>query len=470
MVKSPLARLPEPVRNALRVARLRSFDTSTAAGRSDERYRRIVLSVLASVVGRGLNTVAALVSIPIVIAYLGKERYGLWATITALTPWVALADLGIVGALVNPLAQANGRDDHDQARRHLATALATLAAAALGVAVLFVAALPFLPWQALLGAAGSVPEDTVRSAAAVAFLLALAALPLGAVSQAFVAYQKAYLATAIATGGALLSLTLLLAGVASSASLPVLIAAANLGALLAAAIGLGYLLLRSMPWLRPHRSDIAVSSLRRILASSVPLYLFQIGSLLVNQSQQLIIARRVGLATVAEYDLVFKVYVLVAGLITLSTSAFAPSFREAYERGEAAWMRRGFWHLVRIRLAAAIAAAVAMVFAGNAVFRVWLRRADFQYDARVWVAVAVLVVAAIWTSSFLELMTVLDRIWAQVGLVLVQGGLTVVLTWTLTPSLGVFGALLAITIPAVALTGWILPWTARGLLRHAQKW
>lgn len=466
MLGRSLAHLPEPVRHALRVARLRPFDTSTAAGRSDERYRRIVLSMFASVVGRGITTAASLVSIPVAIGYLGKERYGLWATINALTPWLALADLGIVAAIVNPLAEANGRDDQGAARRHLATALALLTGAAAVLSTLAVVGYFHLPWQHILDGAGALPARSVRASATVAFLLAATALPLGVVPQVFAAYQKSYVSTAIVTAGALLSLGALLLCVAAQAPLHVFIAAANGGAVVASAAGLAYLYGRSMPWLRPGRVDVSSQSRRRILASSVPLYLFQVGALLVNQSQAFILARRVGLSTVAEFDLLFKVYALATGLVTMSTAGFAPSFRDAHERGETAWMRRSFWHLVKVRLAAAAVGCLALALGGNAVFRLWLRRTDFHYDPGVWIALAALILVALWSSSFLELMTVLDRIWPQVGLVLAQGAVTVLLTWTLSPRFGVLGALIAMTLPAFALTGLVLPWGTRRYLRE----
>jgi O-antigen/teichoic acid export membrane protein len=458
--------LPPPVRNALRVARLRPFDTSTAAGRSDERYRRIVLSVGTSIVGRILISVASLLTIPLVIGHLGKEQYGLWAAINGFAPWIALVDLGITAALVNPLSEAHGRDDECAARGYLATALTMLFATAALVGLLVAVVFPHVDWATLFNASGTIPAGTVRLSSAIAIALFVATIPFGVVPQVFGAYQKSYVSSAIATAGALFALGLLVLGVRMDGSLPWLLAAQNGGGVIAGAGGLAYLLFRNMRSLRPLRGDVTKDSLRRILATSVPLYLFQIGGVLVNYSQQLIVAARVDLATVAEYDLLFKIYLVVMGLIALSTSSFAPTFREAFERGDLAWMRRSFWHLVRVRVAAAAAACFVILIGGNTLLRLWLHRTDFQFGLAVWLTLACLVLAVAWAASFLEFLTVLDKIWPLVLVAIGQGALTILLSWTLSPRMGVLGAMLAITVPAISISGWILPWLAWHLLRE----
>lgn len=470
MLRSPrpmkrlLSQFPIPIRGVLQVARLTPFDTATAEGRSLERYRRIVLSILTSIVSRFVTTIVSLAMVPIALGYLGKEQYGLWAAINAFVPWVALFDLGLVAGLVNPIAEAHGRDDRTAARTCFSTAFTVLLAIA---AVLGVAALVGLPRASsldLFPVPSGLTAGAARATLVVALGLFLAAMPLNTVPQVYAGYQRAYVATSFTAVAAVFSLGLFIVAVQTRASLPAVVGAANSAALMAGGMSLAFLWLRDMTWLRPRRRDVSTPALRRLLATSVPLYLFQIGSLLVNQTQHLILARRAGLATVAEYDILFKIYVLTIGLITLSTSSFAPTFREAFERNELGWMRRSFWHLVRLRMLVASAACLAILALGNPLMRLWLGRTDFQQSPGVWLTICGLILVATWASSFGEMLTVLDRIWAQVGVVLLQGVATVALTWILGRRLGVLGALVALTVPAAALTGWIMPRLARKLL------
>ena len=463
-MKPRLEQLLAHARSVLRVARLRPFDTSTPDGRSHERYRRIVLSTGASIVGRGISALVALLMIPIAIAYLGTEQYGLWATISSLTPWVMLFDLGLVSGLVIPISEAHGRNDRNAARGYFSTAFFSLTAVAALLALGLSIALPLVSWQRVFAVGSSVAPSIVTASVGVALVFVIITLPLGVVPQMYAGYQKAYVGTAFATLGSVVSLLALVAAVRLGGSLAAVVAAASCAGALAGLANLVYLLSREMPWLRPGLSHVSTRALRRLRATSLPLYLFQLGALLVNQSQQLVLARRAGLTVVAEYDLLFRLYVLTMSLILVSTQSFFPSFRESFERGEISWMRRTFWRMVRLRMSLAAAAAVALVAGGNLAFRLWLHQPQFQYSRSVWLLLGMFILVVVWQSSFGELLTALDRIWPQVAIALIQGMLTVVLTAVLGWRFGVAGALLAIMCPAALLSACLLPWLAQTYL------
>jgi O-antigen/teichoic acid export membrane protein len=73
-------------------------------GRAQQRDRRILLSILAGMPFRLLQIASGILLVPLAVRYLGAERFGLWAAITALAPIMALADLGIGNGLINTMA------------------------------------------------------------------------------------------------------------------------------------------------------------------------------------------------------------------------------------------------------------------------------------------------------------------------------------------------------------------------------
>lgn len=441
----------------IQVARLRSYDTSTPEGRSGERYRRIMLSTVASIAGAAVMIIVSLVTVPLTIGYLGKEQYGLWVAVNSLVPWVSLLDMGLVAGLVIALSEAHGRDDPVAASGYFSTAFyALLTVSALSLAVLAIL-LPGVDWSGLFDVPPAIPASTTRVGVAVALGFALLMLPLGTVAQACAAYQKSYWWTAATALAALLSVAFLLASTQLGLSFAIVVGTTGGAGLLAALAGTGYLLSRQFPWLRPSTSRVSLRSIRRLLVSALPLYVLQIGGLLVNQSQRPLLANRAGLSTVAEYDLLMRLFVMSTTVITVGTASFIPAFRESHERGDVAWMRRTFWRLVAIRLTLAALLCVAFLLLGNPLLRIWLRRADFRFDLWVWLILCALVMSSAWVSSFLELMTVLDRIWPLVRVVFLQGLLTVGLTWVLAPRGGVLGAIVSITLPAVVVSGLMLP-------------
>jgi O-antigen/teichoic acid export membrane protein len=439
-------------------------DTATPEGRSRERYRRIFLSSAAGVAAMGVSALVGLASVPISLAYLGKEAYGLWAVAGSVAAWVALLDPGLVQGLVITVSEAHGRDDHEAARAYFSTAFfALLAVAVLAVAVVGLLA-PVVPWGRFFDVPASMTSIGASAGFGVALALAALALPLALVSQAYAAYQRAYVGSAFTMGGSLLSLALLLVATRTGAPFAAVVGTTGTATVVAGLAALGWLAWRVFPWMRPSWGAVSRGALRRLLASAAPLYLFQLGALFVNQTQRPILAHRAGLDTVADYDLLIRLYTFTVVLITASTASVAPTFRESFERGDREWLRRSFRHLVHLRMGLAAAASLVMLAAGNWLVRTWLRRTDFQYDTSTWLTLAALVLIAVWSSSFVELLTIMDRLWPMVTVVLVQGVLTIVLTWLLGGRHGVLGALLAFALPGAALSGWFAPRLAGRLL------
>lgn len=452
-------------RSVIRVARLSAFDTSTPEGRSAERYRRIVLSTFASIASTGTSAVVGLILVPLLVGYLGKEQYGLWAAVSSIVPWVSLLDLGLVAGLVVAIAEAHGRGERERASAYFSTSFFSLAAISALLVVAVSVALAAGPWDAFFPVPPGMSRPAVTRVVAVAVLVPVASLPLSLVPQVLAGYQKSYVTAFFSATAGVLSLLLVAVAIELRASMLAIVSVSAVAGVAGSLASFAFLVRRSH-WLRPAPSLVTGAALRRLLATAIPLYLFQLGSLLVNQSQRPLLAHRVGLGAVADYDMLMRLYVMGVSLITVSSASFAPSFRESFERGEVGWMRLTFWRLVRIRMAAAVAFSATLVVGGNLLLRAWLGRSDFQYGLGTWLLLSALLLVSIWASSFLELMTILDRIWPQVAVALAQGALTVGLTWALGPAWGVQGAMLAITLPALLLTGWLIPTLAWGLVRR----
>jgi O-antigen/teichoic acid export membrane protein len=440
------------------------LDTSTPEGRSRERYRLILLSSTAGVAAMGVSALVGLASVPIALAYLGKDAYGLWAVVGSMAAWIALFDPGLVQGLLIAVSEAHGRDDRVAARAYFSTAFFGLLGVSLVVVVGVALVAPFVPWARLFDVPASMAPRSAPAGFGTALALAALALPVALVPQVYAAYQRSYVASGFAMVGALLSLGLLLMATRLGAPFAAVVGTAGAAALVAGAMGLAWLTGRQMTWMRPSWSAVSRGALRRLLSSALPFYFFQLGALLVNQTQRPVLAHRAGLDTVAEYDLLMRLYAFTVVVITASTASVSPTFRESFERGDLGWIRRSFWHLVRLRMGLAAAACVAMLVGGNWIVRIWLHRTDFQYGGWTWLALSALVLIAVWASSFTELLTIMDRIRPMVAVVLIQGAMTVALTWVLGSRHGVLGALLAFAIPGAALSGWIAPRLAGRLL------
>ena len=463
--------LEESVVNALQqfarllvLFRLRPFDTTTEGGRSKERYRRILLTTSSNLAVRALSSLVGLITVPLALSYLGKEKYGLWAVVTSLVAWTSLCDFGIINSLVNALSEANGKENREDAKSYVSTAFFVLVGISmtLGLAVALCAA--WIPWSWILAVRIPIAQRTVMWTVLAALFCVLANLPLSITRQIYAGYQKSYMVNLFSALGALTTLAALYLVIWTKGGLPSLVFAFSGPGVVIGIINLLYLMRREMPWLTPQLSYVSRRALRRLFRTSTPLFLFQIGALLVNETQMITLAHVTSLKLVSEYSIIWRLGVTLSSFVGLGTAGFVPAFREAHERGDSGWMKAAFRRMLIVRMSIATAVAFTLIFGGNFILRVWLHRVDFNFPTSLWIAQGMVLASAIWVTSFTDLLTIMDRIWIQVAFVAFNGVTTVALTIILAPRFGLLGALISIGFVTVCFWTWLVPLLARWLL------
>ncbi len=424
----------------------------------------MALSVASGVVGRGVGAAVGVLTAPLLLSYLGKERFGLYSAITGTVVWLSLLELGIAGGLVNAISEANGRGERRTAMGYVATGLAVLATVATMAGIVFAIVAGRVPWDAVFGAAGHIPSAEVRWAVIAAVLAVLLGIPLVVVPAAYAGLQRAYVANVFATITSGATLLMVWLSVRIRLTLPALIGVVY-GAV--AAVGLSNLLLllrEETPGLRALAAHVSRRAWQRISRTSVPLCAYQLGALMVNQSQLFILTHTSTLATTAEYAVIIRIVQIFSGLVIFTTSAFFPAYREAMERGDRPWVQEGFRRMVVARVSLAMAFAAVLILAGNQLLGLWLQRDDMRFSSALWAVLGAHIVAGAWVTAHSELLTVLDRIWVQVGLVAGNGIVTILLTLWLSPRFGVLGVLAAATFTTVIGWTWLFPLLTRSIL------
>lgn len=458
---------PERIRKVIEVLRNRDYDASTGDARSKERYRRALLISLSSFVSRATSMAVGLVTIPMMFAYLGHEQYGLWIAISSLLTWASLMDFGVGRGLVNLLSDAGGTDDLRASGEYVSSAFSALLFIATVAGIGFSFLSPNVPWSQLLNVADHRLASETRSAVGAMASLLIIGLPLSIVNAVYASQQRAFIVSAFSMLGSLLSLLALVAAIRLNLGLVWLIFALGGTRTACTAANLIYMLVE-MPALRPRARFVTKRALARLLSLSLPMFLFQIGALLVNEIQIITIARTTNLASVADYSLFLAVYMIPMAAIQIVEAPFMPAYREAYARSDLAWVKTAFWRMQKLKLAIAAVVSVGFILLGNAAVR-FLSHHQVNFSLGVWVLASVLFVAVVWGTAFSNLLTSIDRMWLQVILVISNGIATVALTHWLSPRLGLPGVLLAsVAFPAL-VASWLLPLACKGLFNHLEK-
>lgn len=437
------------------VLRLRPFDITSEVGRSKERYRLIVLSSASSLAVKLITSLIGLVTVPLTINYLGKEQFGLWMVVSSLVVWLQLADFGVVNGLTNALAEAHGRDDTEAANSYISTAFTATFFIALFCLPLMILLALWLPWEDAL----NLYDPNLVQLASRCFLVTgvafVLSLPLSVISRVYIAYQLGYVTNASQVVSSLCSLAGLLASISLKLSMPWLVLLVSLGPVLGNIISL-LVVKKFLPWFSLRRLLVSRMALQRVAHSSVPLFVFQIGSLLVNQLVNVVIARVGTLNMVADYNILLKIYMLIFAMGVSFSAPFYPAIREAYERREIKWVMSSIYRVVTIRLGVLVVPAILLLFVGDGLIEIWIHQPlGERFGLYGWLAFLASLLLVATSSTLSEVLTSLDDIWSQIKLVFVSAFIVLSGMYYLIPSIGLSGVFISMAVSTIYPIFWL---------------
>lgn len=340
-------------------------------GDSQRRYVRLMQATLASLAGRGISIGITFFSVPLTIGYLGAERYGVWMTISAMLAWLTLADLGMGNGLTNAISEAYGKEQPELAQVYVATTFWLLVVVTLIFGCIIAACWPWINWVTIFKVESAQAQSETPPAIALAIGITLLNMPLSIVTRIYGAYQEGATANYWLAVGNIASLLALIVVTQTQGGLVWLVAAFS-GTLLMVTVGSAIWLFGwHKPWLRPRISAVRYSSFWEILKTGGMFFAVQISSLLIFQTDNLIIAHYLGASQVTPYSVAWRLFSYAAILQMLIFPALWPAYAEAFARKDAVWIRRTFRINILFSVLSTLFLVLPLIFYGNFFIAIW---------------------------------------------------------------------------------------------------
>lgn len=351
---------------------LRSLFLQKIGDRGRERYRRAGITASTSFLSKALNIIIGFVSVPLTIHYLGAERYGVWLVISSLLTWMAMTDFGLAGnALVNVLAESDGKDDRGAAKEYAASAFWALSAIGAAIGGTFLGAFSWIPWRSLFNVSTAVPTHELQLACAFTLILFIAGMPLSILNSAYSAYQDGFVMNLWGIASNTLALISLIIVTQFRGGLPELVIALS-GTRTLVHFGNGfYVFFRRYPWLIPSPRAVRWIRVKRLLKLGAKYLVAQLSSLGIYQSQPIIITQLLGPSQVVIFVVAQKIITLPNDLVYLGTVPFISAFSEARARQDWQWIKGAYRNSTLGALALGVPLTLAIALTAKPLIRVW---------------------------------------------------------------------------------------------------
>lgn len=422
-------------------------------------HERTVLAkknIAASFIIKGLNIVIGLILVPITINYLDPTKYGIWITLSSIIGWFGFFDIGLGHGLRNRFAEALATDKHELARIYVSTTYAILALIISGVLLLFYIVNPFLNWSAILNAGQDIViQKELSVLALVVFTFFCISFVFKLITTILAADQRPAKASFFDLLGKLLALvliyvltkittgSLLFLGIVMS-SMPVLV------------------LLLSSIWFyngkykkyKPSFKLVDFSKAKDLFNLGVKFFIIQIASVLLYQTNNIIISQLFGPAEVTPYNVAFKYFSVLMMGFSIVITPFWSAFTEAWTKKEIVWIKNimnkllflwGFFFVL----------GLIMLIGSRWVYRVWVGD-NVSISLLMSALVCVWVILNMWNGLYSQFLNGLGKVKLQMYLGIISAILNVPLSIILGKKMGIEGVLCANLI-VLLISVWIFP-------------
>lgn len=113
----------------------------------DTSEKNINKNIVLGLVYKPLSMLLSYLYIPVALAYLGDEKYGVWATVLSVLSWISLFDIGIGNGLRNKLAENLKNYDSLKTRKYVSSAYIMLTIIVMILMIVTVALFSLVNWK-----------------------------------------------------------------------------------------------------------------------------------------------------------------------------------------------------------------------------------------------------------------------------------------------------------------------------------
>lgn len=349
---------------------LRELSALSDEGRSEQRYIRVLLTALSAAGARGISVAVELVTIPLVLRYLGPELFGLWITLASFTALLIVSDLGFSQGLVSAVSTAEGSDDPDLVPELVASAFYMLLGVTAILGIGFALVHPGIEWSSVFNVTSVNAIAVVDEAVAVLVWMTLVTIPFGIAAKIREGQQMGFIAYLWVAAGGVLSLIGVILAMALGADLRWLVFALASAPLLAALLNT-VSIVRDRPDFLPLPKRASAAGVTQLLSLGVLFFVVQTSGVAGFVTDNLVVARLLGSEVVTEYAVPMKLFMVIPVAVGFLLRPLWPAYSEALARGDVTWFASTARRSFKLAAIAGVGLSTVLAIVARPAIQIW---------------------------------------------------------------------------------------------------
>jgi len=339
--------------------------------RGNLRTLKIKKNVSVSFVIKGFSIVLGLIKVPLLLAYLDPEKYGVWLTIVSIITWIQHFDLGLGHGLRNKFAEAIAKENTSLAKGLVSTAYYSMTVLMTFILIITIPVILFLNWNNILNV-NSINSDELKYTVLLTLIMFIIRFILHLITVILKADQKPALSDIslpIASAISLISIPFLKIFVEDSlfwAS-----AIMSIPPVLVLLVMNIILFRKKYKSYKPTISFYSNNHLKYIYSLGFKFFLGQLLSLIMFSSSNFILANLINPEEVSIYNIARQYYGLPLTFYMIILTPYWSAITEAYIKNDFPWIKL---NIKRLNYVAGLftLGIILMLILSPIIFKIWI--------------------------------------------------------------------------------------------------
>lgn len=334
---------------------------------------------------RGSGMIISFLLLPIVLGFLGKEKYGIWAVVLSITQWFVFFDFGMGNGLRNLLTKSIAKKDFEKGNIYIITTYFITSVIFICLYILFFITSFFLDWHKILNLPAGFDEN-IQLFVQIVFGFIFLRFILQLLKNIFFAFQMPAVTNFIEfVGQAIILILLVLLSKNSESSI------LHVGIIYTATPLIVYLIATFLYFRFSNNlvfsfNLIDLSFIKPIFKLGSGFLLMQLSGIVLTLTMIFLINYFLGPEKTTEYSIAKK-YISI--LLILSTIIFQPywsAVTNAFNKKEFIWIKKALRRNMIIAAVISLFSLILAVFSPY-VFDVWVKGTTVAFDITIWVSI-----------------------------------------------------------------------------------
>ena len=327
---------------------------------------------------KGVSLLISFLYVPLLLHSMNAVNYGIWLTLTSLIAWISMFDIGLGNGLRNKLSIALANGDKQLGRVYVSTAYICISLLVLVLIILFVMIQQFVSWQGVLNAV-AVDKGQLDLLVFIVFAAFSLQFVFSLLNSILMAMQMPAFSSFILMVGQLFSFitVLMLVDIFHVNSLLTLGGTISLIPPVVMLVSSIMLFCGKYKYISPSFRYFDISKIKEILSLGIKFFIIQVITIILYQTNNLIITHTLGNSAVVEYNVAYKYMHALVMLFTIIVTPLWSATTEAYTKKDFSWIKRINKQMRKIVIFMTCIGFV-MLIVSKYVYEIWLDNNDLE--------------------------------------------------------------------------------------------